>query len=109
MTISRDEASQLLKSPPAKCFNESISQYYQEELWVHVISGNNDYSNVLDDASQKENRNPPFQNPDAQILGIQNGVPCPDIQEAPASPCNKHDFHQWGHWGEAGTVSLTEI
>jgi hypothetical protein len=33
-------------------------------------------------------------------------VPCPDIPEAPASPCNVHDYRQWG---DIVPMSLTEI
>ncbi len=63
-----------------------------------------DYSN---NASQDENRIPHFLYPDAQILGIQTRkvVPCLDIPEASASPCNVHDYHQW--W-DTGTMNLTE-
>ena len=44
--------------------------------------------NVVDDAIQDENRNPYVRDSGAQTLGIQKVVPCPDIPEAPASPCN---------------------
>ena len=44
--------------------------------------------NVIDDAIQDENRNPHVRDPGAQTLGIQQVIPCPDIPEAPASPCN---------------------
>ena len=37
---------------------------------------------------EDENRNPHVRDPGAQTLGIKEVVPCPDISEAPASPCN---------------------
>ena len=88
MTIDRDGTSQLLNALPAKRFNESISQKQQEQLLPQVVSGVYDHSNVFDDAIQGENRNPYVQDPGAQTLGIKKVVPCPDIPEAPASPCN---------------------
>ncbi len=42
----------------------------------------------MTDPIQDENRNPYVQYQGAQTLGIQKVVPCPDIQEAPALPCN---------------------
>ena len=82
-----DDASQLLNVPPAKRFNESISQNRREESLSQIVSGIYD-DNVIDDAIQDENRNPHVRDPGAQTLGIQKVVPCPDIPEAPASPCN---------------------
>ena len=87
-TTFSDGASQLLNGPPAKRFNESISQKQREESLTQVISGVYDHSNVPDDAIQDENRNPYVHDPGAQTLGIQKVVPCPDIPEAPASLCN---------------------
>jgi hypothetical protein len=103
MTISRDGALQLFVVPPAKCFTELISQNYLEESLSQIISEACGYSN---DANQDENRNPHFQYPDEQILGIQKVVPCRFIPVAPASPCNEHDCHQWL---DSGTMSLREI
>ena len=103
MTISRDGASQLLIVPPARCFTELISQNYREESLQQIISEAYDYSN---NASQDENRNPHFWYQDAQILGIQKVVPCPDTPEVPAPPCNVHDYHQWG---DTVPMSLTDI
>ena len=80
--------SQHLNVPPAKRFNESISQNRREESLSQIVSGVYDHSNVIDDAIQDENRNPHVRDPGAQTLGIQEVVPCPDIPEAPASPCN---------------------
>ena len=89
MTIARDGASQLLNVPPAKRFNESISQNQREESLSQIVSSIYDHScNVIDDAIRDENRNPHIRDPGAQTLGIQKVVPCPDIPEAPASPCN---------------------
>ena len=87
-TIFSDDASQLLNVPPAESFNESISQNQREESLSQIVSGIYDHSNVIDDATQDENRTPHVQDPGAQTLGIQKFVPCPDIPEAPASPCN---------------------
>ncbi len=105
MTISKDGASQLLIVPPAKCFTGSISQSYLEEPLLQILLDAYDYSN---DASQDENRNPHFRYQDAQILpvGIQMVVPCPDIPEAPASPCNVPDYLQWG---DTVHMSMPEI
>jgi hypothetical protein len=55
---------------------------------MQIVSGVYDPSNVVDDAIQDENRNPDVLYQGAQTLGIQKVVPCPDILEAPASPCN---------------------
>ena len=77
--------------PPAKRFNESISQNQREESLLQIVSSIYDHSgNVIDDAIQDENKNPHVRDPGAQpeTLGIQKVVPCPDIPEAPASPCN---------------------
>ncbi len=82
--------------PPAKCFTESILQNYLEESLPQIISEAYDYRN---DATH-------FLYPDAQILGIQKVVPFPYIPEAPASPCNVHDYPPRG---DTGTMSLTEI
>jgi hypothetical protein len=50
-------------------------------------------------ASQDKNRSPQFRYPDAQILGKQKVIICPDIPKVPALPCNMHDYFQWeGHW-----------
>ena len=87
-TTFSDGASQLLNVPPAKRFNESISQNHREESLSQIVSGIYDHSNVIDDAIQDENRNPHVRDPGAQTLGIQKVVPCPDIPEAPASSCN---------------------
>ena len=87
-TTFSDGASQLLNVPPAKRLNESISQNRREESLTQVISGVYDHSNVPADAIQDENRNPYVQDPGAQTLGIKKVVPCPDIPEAPASPCD---------------------
>jgi hypothetical protein len=88
-TTFSDGASQLLNVPPAKRFNESISQNQREESLSQIVSSIYDHSgNVIDDAIQDENRNPHVRDPGAQTLGIQKVVPCPDIPEAPASPCN---------------------
>ncbi len=103
MTISLDGASQLLMVQPAKRFTESISQNYQEESLQQIISNAYNHSN---NASQDENRNPHFQYPDAEILGIQMVVPCPIIPKAPASPYNVHDYSQWG---DTDTKNVTEI
>ena len=67
MTISRDGTSQLLNVQPAKRLNESISQNHPEELLQHIVLGAYDPSNVQDDASQDENRNPYVQYPGVQI------------------------------------------
>ena len=88
MTISRDGASQHLYGSPDKRFNESMSQSQREESLLQIVSGVYDHSNVIDDAIQDENRNPHVRDPGAQTLGIQKVIPCPDILEAPASPCN---------------------
>ncbi len=56
--ISRDGASQLFNVPPANRFNESISQIHRKKSLQPIASGAYDPSNVLDDASQDENRNP---------------------------------------------------
>ena len=88
MTINREGASQFFIVSPAKCFNESISLKQREELLQQVVSGVYDHSNVIDDAIQDENRNPYVRDPGAQTLGTQKVVSCPDIPEAPASPCN---------------------
>ena len=83
-TTFSDGASQLLSVPPAKRFNESISQNRREESLSQIISGIYEHSNVIDDAIQDENRNPHVRDPGAQTLGIQKVVPCPgDIPEAP--------------------------
>ena len=75
--------------PPAKRFNESISQNQREESLSQIVSSIYDHSgNVIDDAIQDKNGNPHVRDPGAQTLGIQKVVPCPDIPEAPASPCN---------------------
>jgi hypothetical protein len=105
MTISREGALQLFIVLPAKRFTESIKQNYREESLLQIISDAYDHSH---DASQDENRNhdPHFRYPDAQTLKMQKVVSCPGILEAPASPCNEHDYHQW--W-DPGTMSLTEI
>jgi hypothetical protein len=87
-TTFSDGASQLLNVPPAKRFNESISQNQREESLSQIVSSISDHSNVIDDAIQDKNRNPYVRDPGAQTLGIQKVVPCPDIPEAPASPCN---------------------
>ena len=88
-TIFSDGASQLLNVPPAKRFNESISQNQREESLSQIVSSIYDHSgNVIDDAIQDENRNPHVRDPGAQTLGIQKVVPCPDIPEAPALSCN---------------------
>ena len=55
---------------------------------MQIVSGIYDPSNVVDDAIQDENRNPYVRYPGAQTLGMEKVVPCPDIPEAPASPCN---------------------
>ena len=57
-TIFSGGASQLLNVPPAKRFNESISQNRREESLSQIVSGVYDHSNVIDDAIQDENRNP---------------------------------------------------
>ncbi len=88
MTKPRDGASQLLNASPAKRFNELISQKQREELLTQIVSGVYNHSNVVDDAIQDENRNPYVRYPGAQTLGIKKVAPCPDIPEAPASPCN---------------------
>ena len=88
MTINRDGASQLLNASPAKRFIESISQKKRETILPLVVSGVYDHSNVFDDAIQDENSNPYVRDPGAQTLGIQKVVPCPDIPEGAASPCN---------------------
>jgi hypothetical protein len=87
MTNPLDGASQLLNASPAKSFNESISQKQREELLTQIVSGVYNHSNVVNNAIQDENRNPyvPYQG--AQTLGIEK-VPCSNILEAPASPCN---------------------
>ena len=90
-TTFSDGASQLLTGPPAKRFNESISQNQREESLSQIVSSIYDHSgNVINDAIPDENRNPYVRDPGAQTLGIQTRkfVPCPDIPEAPASPCN---------------------
>ena len=87
-TTFSDGASQLLNVPPAKRFNESISQNQREESLSQIVSSIYDHSNVTNDAIQDENRNPHVRDPGAQALGIEEVVPCPDIPEAPASPCN---------------------
>ena len=87
-TTFSDGALQLLNGPPAKRFNESILQKQREESLTQVISGVYDHSKVPDDAIQDENKNPYVRDPGAQTLGIQKVVPCPDIQQAPASPCS---------------------
>ena len=87
-TTFSDGASQRLNVPPAKRFNESISQNQREESLSQIVSSIYDHSNVVDDAIQDENRNPHVRDPGAQTLGIQKVVPCPDIPEAPASSCN---------------------
>ena len=55
---------------------------------MQAVLGVYDYSNVINDASQDENRNPYVPYPGAQTLRIEKVVPCRDIPEAPASPCN---------------------
>ncbi len=67
---------------PAKRFSELISQNHLEESLQlisqshleeslqQIISGAYDPRNVLDDASQDENRNPHVRYPDAHIPGI---------------------------------------
>ena len=87
-TIFSDDASQLLTVPPAKRFNEPISLNRREESLLQIVSGVYDHSNVIDDAIQDENRNPHVRDQGAQTLGIQKVVPCPDIPEVTASPCN---------------------
>ena len=87
-TTFSDGASQLLNASPAKLFNELISQNRREESLSQIVSSIYDHSNVIDDAIQDENRNPYVRDTGAQTLGIQKVVPCPDIPEAPASPCN---------------------
>ena len=59
-TTFSDDASQLLNVPPAKRFNESISQNQnqREESLSQIVSGIYDHSNVIDGAIQEENRNP---------------------------------------------------
>ena len=74
--------------PPAKRFNESISQNQREESLSQIVSSIYYHSNVIDDAIQDENRNPHVRDPGAQTLGKQKVVPCPDIPKAPASSCN---------------------
>ena len=79
-TTFSDGASQLLNVPPAKRFNESISQNQREESLSRIVSSIYDHSgNVIDDAIQDENRNPHVRDPGAQTLGIHKVVPCPDI------------------------------
>ena len=51
-TIFSDDASQLLNVPPAKRFNESISQNRREESLSQIVSGIYDHSNVIDDTIQ---------------------------------------------------------
>ncbi len=67
---------------PDKRFN---AQNHQEESLQQIAY---DPSNILDDASQDENRNPQVRKMGAQIPGIHTVIPCPDILEAPASLCN---------------------
>ncbi len=86
-----------------KAFRKSISQNYREESLPQIILDAYNYSN---DASQAENKNPHFLYQDAQILGVQKVVPCPNIKWAHGSPCSEHDDHQW--WNP-GTVSFTSI
>ena len=57
--------------PPAKRFNESISQKQEEESLPQAVSGVYDHSNVFDDAIQDENRNPYVRDPGAQNLGTE--------------------------------------
>ena len=87
-TTFSDGASQLLNVPPAKRFNESMSQKQREESLSQIVSGVYNHSNVVDDAIQDENRNPYVRDQGAQTLGIQKVAPCPDIPQAPDSPCN---------------------
>ena len=83
-TTFSDGASQLLNVPPAKRFNDSISQNQREESLSQIVSSIYDHSgNVIDDAIQDENRNPHVRYPGAQTLGIQKVVPCPDIPAFP--------------------------
>ena len=52
-TIFSDSASQLLSVPPAKRFNESISQNQREESLSQIVSSIYDHSgNVINDAIQ---------------------------------------------------------
>ena len=57
-------------------------------MLTQIVSGVYDHSNVVNNAIQDENRNPYVLYPGAQTLGIEKVVLCPDIPEAPASPCN---------------------
>ncbi len=88
MTNPLDGASQLFNDSPAKRFNESISQKQREKLLMQIVSGVYNPSYVVDNAIQDENRNPYVLFQGAQTLEIQKVFPCPDILEAPASPCN---------------------
>ena len=65
-----------------------MSRYRRNYEKNHCSRLCHDHSNVFDDAIQDENRNPYVRDPVAQTLGIEKVVPCPDIPEAPASPCN---------------------
>ena len=69
MAISRDGASQLLNVPPAKRFIESTLQNQREKSLQQIVSGVYDYSSVIDDAIQDEDKNPDVQYPGAQTLG----------------------------------------
>jgi hypothetical protein len=88
ITIPRDDASQHLNVQPAKRLIELISQTSQEESLQQIVSGAFNPSNVLDDASQDENRNSHVLYSGVQISGVHEVFPCPDIPEALASPCN---------------------
>ncbi len=101
-TMFSDGPSQLLNMPPAKRFIESTSQNHREESLLQIVSCAYDHSSVVDDATRDENRNPYIQYQWAQTMGIQKVVPCHGIPEAPASPCNQPDYHQWC---DPGTMS----
>ena len=57
------DASDLLIDSPANRFNESESQKLHDEPLPQVIPKLYDPSNVFDDVSNDENRNPQVQNP----------------------------------------------
>jgi hypothetical protein len=71
-------ALQRLIVPPGKRFTESILWNYQEESLQQIIMEAYDYSN---EANQDEDRNPHLRYLDAQILGTQKVIPCPDIPD----------------------------
>jgi hypothetical protein len=103
-TMFSDGTSQLLNVPPTKRFIESTSQNPREESLLQIVSCAYDDSSVVDDATRDENRNPYIQYQWAQTMGIQKVVPCHDIPEAPASPCNKPDYHQWCYPGSMSWI-----